>query len=462
MKKNSKIKFIELLQSDIIRPKQIIKIEGDIIPLSGYTSCVYSYYDTINDKWYIGMHLDCGKAYWTSTTDKEFKKILMNHNSKLILKIHKWGSVKEMKQLEHELLSEVDAINNPKYYNKSNGQSGVKEIDYKLINKLALELDWIRDKRLEKSIKDFEILKCVDNNGMQFGFDFLSEKNIISEIYHYPKLQVRAVTIDRDNMDKIKSRIGLQASAEFASPPIFLKNRIYKGQFYNYLLISGNHTITAYWELGTPFDGTEINCIFIPEDIHKKFTDIELHILGNELNSEKRASKGFSKEDAFREGLFLHEEGNSWKTKEVYAQWVNRGLTSANVYTVWEQIEQEIINIKKRNSNMIVMDYEGEHKSIVDDFIKNTPDDIFPCHYSSGAPALDRILGSYWDIQETREKNNLPPYKSIRCYIHHPSETVRDKRWPKLKNKFQKIQQKEKGTHIEYVELEMYTEKEIR
>jgi len=463
MKKNSKIKFIELLQHDLLRPKQIIKIDGDIIPQSGLTSCVYQYYDVINKKWYIGMHLDTGKVYWTSTTNKEFKKILTNHNSQLILTIIKWGSVQEMYQLEHELLSKVNARDNKDYYNLSNGKPGTKEINYKLINQIALELDWIRDDRNDKTINDFQILKYTDNlNNIIFGFNFLLEKNSISDLYNHPKLQVRAETLDRENMDKIKGRLSIQGNSEFTSPPIFLKNRTYKGVFYNYLLISGNHTITSYWELGTPFDEAEINCIFIPEEIHQKFSDIELHILGNELNSEKRASKPFSKDDAFREGLFLHEEGNSWKTKEVYAQWIRRGLTPANVYNVWDRIDQEIINIKMRKSNMIVMDYEGDHKYIVDELIKNTPNDIFACHYSSGAPALDRILISYWDTQEDREINKLKKQKSIRVYITHPSETVKNKTWPKLKNRFEKIQRKENGTHVEYVELEMYTEKEIR
>jgi hypothetical protein len=463
MKKNYKIKFAELLQSNLLRPKQILKIEGMIIPHSGHTSCVYQYYDVINKKWYIGMHKDTGEIYWTSTTNKEFKKILTNHNSQLILTIIKWGSVNEMYQLEHELLSKVNAKGSDKYYNLSNGRPGAKEINYTLINQIALELDWIRDDRRDRTINDYKILNYTDNlNNTKFGFDFLSEGNVISDLYNYPKLQVRAETLDRENMDKIKARLGIQANSEFTSPPIFLKNRTYKGVFYNYLLISGNHTITSYWELGTPFDEAEINCIFIPEEIHEKFLDIELHILGNELNSEKRASKPFSKEDAFREGLFLYEEGNSWETKEVYAQWVNRGFTPANVYNVWDKIRQEIINIGMRKSNMIIMDYEGEHKSIIDDLIENTPDDIFACHYSSGAPALDRILISYWDEQDNREENKLKKHKSVRVYITHPNETVKNKKWPRLKNRFEKIQNKEKGTHIEYIELEMYTEKEIR
>ena len=50
--------------------------------------------------------------------------------SNLKLTIHKWGSVQEMKQLEYEMLTKVDAAKHKGYYNKHNGHPGVKEIDY--------------------------------------------------------------------------------------------------------------------------------------------------------------------------------------------------------------------------------------------------------------------------------------------------------------------------------------------
>jgi hypothetical protein len=76
------------------------------------------------------MHKAMEKPYWSSATDKDFQKVLMNPNSNLKLIIHKWGSVKEMKQLEYEMLTKVNAAASDDYYNKHNGHPGVKEIDY--------------------------------------------------------------------------------------------------------------------------------------------------------------------------------------------------------------------------------------------------------------------------------------------------------------------------------------------
>ena len=127
---------------------------------------VYEFEDMDNHRRYIGMHKAMEKPYWTSATDKDFQKVLMNPDSNLKLTIHKWGSVQEMKQLEYEMLTKVDAAKHKGYYNKHNGHPGVKEIDYDKIAQLRNELDFIRDNRHDK-VNEFQII----------GFEYLSDKS---------------------------------------------------------------------------------------------------------------------------------------------------------------------------------------------------------------------------------------------------------------------------------------------
>ena len=114
------MKFLELLKHSAARPKQIKEIEGLLVCEDGYTSVVYEVINLKNLMRYIGMHKAAEKAYWSSGTHKEFQKVLMDPNSELKFIIHAWGSVSEMKQLEHEMLVAVNAATNKEYYNKHN------------------------------------------------------------------------------------------------------------------------------------------------------------------------------------------------------------------------------------------------------------------------------------------------------------------------------------------------------
>lgn len=443
------MKFIELLKHKTIRPKQITEIIGPLSPNEeGDTSLVYEWND--GKKRYIGVHKETHEPYWSSTTDKDFKKVLINPKSELVLTIHAWGSYEEMKQLEHEMLTKVDAAKSEDYYNKHNGFPGVKPIDFDKVEKVRNEIDWIRDDRKDKE-NDFEYI----------GFDYLSKTNYsINELYNESKLQVRYETIDRENLEKIKSKIRVSMGdiTEGAKPPVYLIDVKFEGEYYDKLLISGNHTITAYYELGGVYREAELPIIELGPEIHSQLSEAELYALGNELNSEVSTAKSYSKEDAEKELLRFHQMGQSWNTSRNKVRMIKLGLTTAQVDTVIGWVKQEIINMKKRKGGWSVMDYDGVHKSMIDDLIdKNTSDDLHVCCYSGAAMKLQNILSSYWNEQSERKKQKKKKQKRILCYVKFTSEWARDTYWPKLKAEFQKLQQFENMTPIDYIELEMYT-----
>ena len=444
------MKFIELLKHKSIRPKQIKEIEGPLTPdEEGYVAITYEYVDLDNNIRYIGVHTEMHKPYWSSTTDKEFKKILINPKSNLKLIIHSWGSFNEMKQLEYEMLTAVDAKNNPMYYNKHNGFPGVKPIDFDKVEKLRNEIDWIRDDRHDKE-EDFKII----------GFECLSTKTYpIEELYSESKLQVRHETIDRENLEKIKSKIRVaMGDTEDAKPPVYLTDVEFEGEHYERLLISGNHTIAAYYELGGSYREAELPIIELGPEIHSQFSEAELYALGNELNSEKATAKPYSKEDAEKELLRFHQMGQSWNTSRNKVRMIKLGLTTAQVDTVIGWVKQEIINMRKRKGGFNVMDYEGVHKPIIDNLIElHTDDNTYVCDYSGAAVKINNILVPFHKENEQLVLQNKKPKTKIKCFIRFTSEKIRDKDWPKLKSHFQYMQEKEGITPIEYIELEMYT-----
>ena len=118
------------------KPVGIKKVIKHTMP-SYATSYVYKLSSKKLNKTYIGYHKENGKIYFGSPTDQELIALLSDPSSDLILEVLQYGSKLEMMQLEHEMLKEVDAINNPNYWNKSNGQPGVPKFNREAINKIV-------------------------------------------------------------------------------------------------------------------------------------------------------------------------------------------------------------------------------------------------------------------------------------------------------------------------------------
>jgi hypothetical protein len=239
---------------------------------------------------------------------------------------------------------------------------------------------------------------------------------------------------------------------------VYLTDVEFEGEHYDRLLISGNHTITAYYELDGSYREVELPIIELGPEIHSQFSEAELYALGNELNSEKATAKPYSKEDAEKELLRFHQMGQSWNTSRNKARMIKLGLTTAQVETVINWVKQEIINIKKRKGGWNVMDYTGVHKSHIEDLHKQyTDDDTYVCDYSGAAVKLNNILVPFHKENEERVIDGKKPKTKIKCLIRFTSEDIRDKQWPKLKEDFKYFEVKEKTTPIEYIELPMYT-----
>jgi hypothetical protein len=448
-----KLKFLQLLKHKEIRPTQIVNVYGILHPTSdGQISCVYVMHDLINGMHYGGKHLDSFKAYWSSTTDKQFQEVLLNPESQIEIEIKFWGTEKEATDYEHNLLKEVNAADSSDWYNKTNGAPGVKPINFDAVNELKDDINKIRDNFSKKN-------KSNINGFNTINFDYLTEPIFVTELHKYKRLQVREKSIDRENIESIKSIMRITSTHKLKyHPPVVLKNRWYDGVFYKELLISGNHTIVAPIQLGKHFAQSKYQIILIPEEIHNKFSDSEIYLVANDLNSQKDIYSKFKKEDAVKECLFIAKKGNDWQSEKLSIKWIKRGLTESNVDWVYKQVAQKMLDKKMLDDGYTIMDYKITHKDVLEkEFEKYENDDTFVISYAAAAVKLNRILLPFHLDNDISKMENKNPKNKIVCLLTFNNKDVLTKEWPKLKNEFMQLQTYENFTPIEFIELPMYT-----
>jgi hypothetical protein len=423
-KKIEKLNFIDIVGTNNCPPS----IKDINIPTRPATANSYVYeFECMNTGMkYIGYHKDNGKIYWNSSTDGDFKKVLADSNSNLTFKVLAYGSVKEMLQKEHELLTLVDAKNNSMYWNKTNGQPGVLPIDREAIH---------------------NIVKMVETTNKKDLDIFMT----ISELYNIKVAQTRELLIDRDNLNDIKDAIRRQAgNTDEANPPVLLEDRVYDGVFHEFLRIGGTHTITSYWELG--YKDTELPPIIIPKELHESITDDGLTLLGNLLNKKTSISAPATHEDGTKTLYEYHEAGRDWKSSECRQDLYDMGLSSSKVDTAIKNCQAMIDNDEARKAGMVVMDYKGKHEHILNDVMENwelSSPTTYVNSSSSAAITMDRIL---WDFRT----NKLDNQDNVRWFVYHPNKSTRDVAWPKLKNKLDLLFV-EWGIPVVFQEMELYT-----
>jgi len=383
-------------------------------------------------KTYIGYHKENGETYYGSPTDQELRLLISDPNADLTLTIEKewFGSMKEMMQLEHEMLTEVDARNNPNYWNKTNGQSGVPKFNREAINKIV------------------EIVK----NG---GGEYLSTPRLVSKLSELFKAQVREEEYDKDNLkDIVDAIIRSGGSTEMAKPPVILKNRIYDGVFYKEIRIGGAHTIKSYMKTKYK-DITKLPTIVIPKELHKNITDDGITLLGDLLNARKEISSPAKWRDGYKYLLMVRATERSWQSPDVRIDLLNMGLSTSSVNTAYASVQADIDDEEMMEKGYVVKDYvdNDEHIKELNDKIKEIEEyqpDRFVGSSSSAAITWDRIFDKF-DKERTKEQT------AITWLVYHTSKKRRDDTWPKLEEKLNRLNRKYSKIDLKFESLPLYT-----
>ena len=237
-----------------------------------------------------------------------------------------------------------------------------------------------------------------------------------------------------ENLDKIVDRIK-NGIGDYDMPVLF-RNITLKGVFYPLILISGNHTRTAYYKTRDKNYGhTEnklLDCVVIDDDVHSQLQETEVHMLGNDLNADFNVGRAFCTKDAIDECMEHYKKGHSWKTNAMRKRFQVLGLTSGQADGVFKKVEDLIQKQELQRSGYMIYDYENTHSNLLEEKVEDLTDDTtFSLACSSGAPTLDRWMDKYIDEQIIRSEGGKPMQTKINVVVFHTSFRNRDK-WDSL------------------------------
>jgi hypothetical protein len=292
----------KIKNSNLSLPKQII---SEHIPYDSERSeaFVYKFTNLLKKKYYVGVHK--GKpydGYMSSSKNEDFHKDFMAENSQWHYEVLYYGTFDYVKAVEHNILIAVNAKDNPKWYNKHNGNSPLGKLpNMKLLKSMASE-----------------ILKTKS---------YLGIVSLLTKVADLPKnvYQVREITIDKDHANQLKDRINDTGKTDNLLV-VILEDRTYKGQTGD-LIIGGNHSIEAVIRSNWG-NQSLIPTLRIPKYIHIKLDDLEIELLANLLNPRiKNPTLVSSLDDIARQVFSLKEKGLDASSKEVQDLYDYHSLT---------------------------------------------------------------------------------------------------------------------------------------
>tara|TARA_B100000780_G_C21078269_1_gene434170 strand:+ start:126 stop:1412 length:1287 start_codon:yes stop_codon:yes gene_type:complete len=255
---------------------------------------LYKFTNLKDNSKYIGIHK--GKpfdGYMFSSTNEEFHKEFLDPNADFQYDVLQYGTYKYVQAEENRLLIEVDAKNNPKFYNKTNGGSSLVIPRMDLIKYIVDQI--VADKSYDGIVATYKAIKDLS--------DF--------------KLQIREFSLSKHHVNVLRDIINHKSSLEHLQV-IILQNRTYRGQKGD-LIIDGNHSIEAA-KISKIGAAGNIPALVIPENKHKDWTDDEVDLLSlmcNPRDGNPRLQSSY--EDIAREICKLRLKGLDAASKEIIA-----------------------------------------------------------------------------------------------------------------------------------------------
>lgn len=362
---------------------------------------VYVWHNTTNGKKYIGYHKgDTNDGYVTSSKNPEFLEALAQGYMKR--EIVAEGSAQAMIAVERTMLLEVDAKNNPDYYNKSNG--GGSEL--KAYIKPSLDEFQEQIKNKEFTVVPVDKQDLVSMERFQVRFDELNPKHVreLKEI------------IDDNNGD----------TTNF-DPVDILRDYFGKEQ---HLLLNGNQRRQAVLDSKR---AKYIQCQFIPKEVWKNFSKIELEALANRLNRKPaKPSLSVNKEDAIKYLKSVHVEGRDIDTDQNFDELhLKLGFTKAQARKFIKAAQQEIDDAKAVPAGAVWIDWKTARKKEALRIVEQYRDkDSMAFLMSSAGPQMWRAL---------EDSIEFPKKKQMIFVVYHTSPTAESTWFTKYLPLFEKV-----------------------
>ena len=357
----------------------------------GYT---YEYTDLDSDRKYIGVHKGCvTDSYKHSSRNAEFNKIFQDSASRLKYEVLSYGTFREMLNLEHKLLKEVNAKDNPQYFNKTNGVQQYMTPDLESCREMV---EMIQAKKFPITREDK------------------------TEHVDMERLQVRYQ--DDDKLQKLITQKLDDAggSVEKCNPIVVFEGRGKEG---GDVRIDGNHTF--YGALASKHT-VEIKIMRVPYQEGLHLTDLEMETVADLLNARPDiVKKPCNVADGIKHVKSWVYNGAELRDAELVKALQMMGFTKGETTRILDGAEQELTEEteKKKNGSVFKNYKSGKYLQEMTSRTQRlmAQDNTIALYMSSAKFSLERIVDSLY-------ANRNDDIKTVNVVIHHPS-VAQERKW---------------------------------
>ena len=244
------------------------------LPPSSYEGYLYRFTNVTDGMIYIGAHKgSVADNYQHSSTNPIFKQAFVDSTSQFKYEVLSYGTWDDMRSMEYKTLKDVDARNNPNYYNLTNGSPAYRIPD---LNKCKALIEEIKNDVYPITIEHIDAHRSM--------------KYVQSRYNRTLGDLVREIVAKLDDA---------KGSTAKCSPVLVFEGRSSLGDD---LRIDGNNTVQGIDDCTL---AQNVPTVRIPYDVIESFTDLENILMGDLMNAKPDIVKReISTDDAIK---FLEE-----------------------------------------------------------------------------------------------------------------------------------------------------------
>jgi hypothetical protein len=373
-----------------VKPESIKEVElnPDKAP-EIYEGYLYRFTNLDDGCIYVGVHKGpVSDNYWHSSTDEEFKSICSNPNSNLKYEVLEYGDYDYMTVREHVILSSVDAKNNNKYYNKTNGSPKYKMINQEKIDNLVVRIEAGEFKVPNRPIED------------------------IMDIEH---LQVRHFELEPDHVRYIANSIDdFMGDIKYTDDIVLYEGRGTDG---GEVLGDGNHTRAG---INKSKHGKEAKVSVIPLSETEDMSNEDLISIGHLLNKGPRVKKiHFQPEDGVKYMVARADAGVPTSFPGHIDYLKELGLNGQQIRRVRDKADNIIAENEMAKGHKTWIRYSS--KEIENTCSQYRDKDTIVVGFSSTMFAYPMLLDAL-TLEDNKDKKNLV------MVVHHKNK-VAERNW---------------------------------
>lgn len=389
------------------------------VEYNGESAWGYKLINTVNGMWYYGIgHGDIDEYDTGSYNPKLMNAISKGEIEREIVRVD--NSYTSIQIWETQLLTELDAENDPMSYNDNNGFSKIKKLPrVGMCKEIADEI------RKYKSYCGYEITD-ID---LSTEKEFKGKRGILkptSFLRDWQSLQPRHNLFVVEHLNDLEEKIdqykgNLEAIEQETDQTLFvvvLQNRKRKNKPKADLKIDGNHTFES--TIRSRY-GFTLKVLYIPESIHNDWTEDEIRLIGEFLNPrDEKTTLQTAEEDAVKTAVELSIKYD--RDSSVVNDYLNKHKFTSkakdrikkNVTTQLNKMDKEAAKPKN------FIDWTlPEYREILKEKVKDCESESGT--YSTYWSSAKASIGDYASKMLKKIYQGKENLKKIKVFIHHPS-----------------------------------------